>query len=1433
MEDFKPVGTVKPINDNLEEEFKPVGKIKKVGTYEDPGIDLLTGENPAPYGIRNDNTPKGRGYFGELKTKNGNVATELSIGVNFDGKETEIPALVPTLNKEEIDHLLNGGKPTKEIVDKAVEHAKERMSSGLSPFHESATQKSQYEIEEEKRKTVQKQFFKDKERDEDLQRKFTDKEKFIIQSLDKLKDNQSLKRSAYQPEGNISGWYENTEEQPYQVFNKIAKENNLVKKDIEPEKIPEVIGTLASALRGEVPNLDPNANKGLLQEYAHEKNLDTEVPWMDPMDPFNLAQMVTGGIAARNAAKLAGKKGMELVKETVKGAMGVAGETKITKPVDTEIMNKQGIVNYLSNELGVNIKTGKYNWKKGQKGVFKVTPEMIRNKDYGDVGTAAHEVGHFIEKKYKINLDDYVDELSKIATVGDPKKEGFAEFIHKFVTNRDAAKNELPGFYNYWEKKLEEPNSQKLKEVLNKTKDKYDKYYSASLNERYKGWIRTDLPEQKTYIRDTIHKIFTEAADQFDPIKDIPIRKIGEQAREVALDAYKEFRRFTSVKDVAETMLMKEMFDYKNKEKITGKSLNTILKPIKNEKEFDEFRKWMSYSHALERAKKGKKSGAEMQDIQKVTTELYSEKFKQIAKDIKTFQDGVLKYLADSGIFDKKSFERIKNAYEMYLPFNVFKEEATGTGKFATGKGAKRITKTGADLPRIDPFESIVKNTYTFINLAEKNRIIRKIADLKKIHGSGVILDRVNIPKTPIKVKASEVFSGIDKEILEELGVDLTDEMLEGLANDITIFRPNAFMPRENIIQHWEKGKIIGTEIFDKSLYNAIKSLDGQNLNMLTKILAVPSQMIKLGAITLNPEFQVARNPIKDTMTAWLFSGSLRDFIPIVDNVKGLYHLMKQDRVFWDMKKYGGGHATLMSTVRPEMQKKLKEVLTDKVSVKEMFKNPSLAGTKIIEGIKSPLESIKKIGDLLEGSTRLGSGDRYFQNRIKAGMSQKEIQELKKDAYGWIPRQATVDFANQGANSLVRFWNATTAFLNPGIQSNVRTAQAFYDNPMDFGLKAALTITAPSLILWNNNKDSEWYKNESQINKDIFWLIPVGGTKDRPEYLIPIPKPHLPGLLFGSLPERMADVLYTHDPHAMGKIWDTIKGSVSSNVVPDIARIKSELESGYSSFYNRSYLSEKELQIEEGYKSSDNQLKMFQDLGQKTGIHPDKFAYLANQVGGGAGGMTAKAANAIYKSLTSDKDDPEEPANKLGDLPFIRALFKNYPGNTSNQIDNLYRNFDNINKKVNTFYHLINHDKNYKEAIQYFNDNIKSIEYAVTGSTDTGINSEEAEKRMNVVKSGVDKTQLIAQAPYIKSVQTTIGQMKEAIMSWKTSKTLTPEEKREKIDDMKIRIMNLARKTNEDIVRMDESKETKINIPFLNNKSDEDFKPIGKIKSVR
>jgi hypothetical protein len=104
-----------------------------------PVATAPTAVAPAPvdYGTRVDGTAKGAGFLGEIKLPNGQVATEVSVGVNINGKDVEIPTLVPTLSAEQKTFIAGGGDPRTrpDIIKAATEHASKRIASGMSPFN--------------------------------------------------------------------------------------------------------------------------------------------------------------------------------------------------------------------------------------------------------------------------------------------------------------------------------------------------------------------------------------------------------------------------------------------------------------------------------------------------------------------------------------------------------------------------------------------------------------------------------------------------------------------------------------------------------------------------------------------------------------------------------------------------------------------------------------------------------------------------------------------------------------------------------------------------------------------------------------------------------------------------------------------------------------------------------------------------------------------------------------------------------------------------------------------------------------------------------------------------------------------------------------------------------------------------------------------------
>ena len=91
------------------------------------------------YGKRyGSNDYKQAGYFGEIPLGSGDVATEYSIGQDINGKNVEMPSIVPTLTYDELEAIKKSASSNyaipQSVYEKALEHAKQRIASGRSPF---------------------------------------------------------------------------------------------------------------------------------------------------------------------------------------------------------------------------------------------------------------------------------------------------------------------------------------------------------------------------------------------------------------------------------------------------------------------------------------------------------------------------------------------------------------------------------------------------------------------------------------------------------------------------------------------------------------------------------------------------------------------------------------------------------------------------------------------------------------------------------------------------------------------------------------------------------------------------------------------------------------------------------------------------------------------------------------------------------------------------------------------------------------------------------------------------------------------------------------------------------------------------------------------------------------------------------------------------
>src|SRR5690606_29652606 len=148
----------------------------------------------------------------------------------------------------------------------------------------------------------------------------------------------------------------------------------------------------------------------------------------------------------------------------------------------------------------------------------------------------------------------------------------------------------------------------------------------------------------------------------------------------------------------------------------------------------------------------------------------------------------------------------------------------------------------------------------------------------------------------------------------------------------------------------------------------------------------------------------------------------------------------------------------------------------------------------------------------------------------------------------------SVNFLTRGSSPTLKGVSSTTAFFNPRIQGWDKVLRTF--NPLKAeGWKnagaALATMTAASIALWDINKDNPEYQSRPLWEKNLFWHIPKpnGG-------FVLIPKPFEPGLVFASLPERIADLVYHEDPDAFRFAAEDMVRSTFGDLfpVPDVIR---------------------------------------------------------------------------------------------------------------------------------------------------------------------------------------------------------------------------------------------------------------------------------------
>lgn len=749
--------------------------------------------------------------------------------------------------------------------------------------------------------------------------------------------------------------------------------------------------------------------------------------------------------------------------------------------------------------------------------------------------------------------------------------------------------------------------------------------------------------------------IYKNLVDDLHPLKKAVQDMAAGKKLNADEDPYKLARLSRGVNGKAEHFLEYGTFDFKDYREI-GPSFRQVLEPVKND--LDNFRAYIASKRTLELQGRGIETGINSEDA-KATVKTFDKKFSQAHKNLLTYQDQTLKYLKDSGILSEDAYTAMKEASKDYVPF--FRVMDTEGGK-GLGKGfqAKNPIKSieGSERQIVDPLESVIKNTYLYINLAERNNVAKTLVELASRSPEGSKFISKADTKFSVTEASEKELAQYLKPYEEQTGVKLDP-------GELAIFRPNTFFPKENQVVVYENGKRTLYDV-DPDLARTLKALDTEGANTLLKILGAPVRTLRAG-VTLNPDFML-RNIARDQLTAFVFSEG--NYIPIIDAFRGLGSIAGKDQAFRDWLKSGGANSNFVSLDRMYLQEGLQKLLTD---------------SPVRNELKNPLKLLRVMSELSENATRVGE-----YKKVSRGTTTKEgILQA-----GFSSREVTLDFARVGAktravNQIIAFWNAT-------VQGQDRAIRAFTDKPFQTTAKVVAGITVPSVLLYLANKDDQRYKDLPQWQKDLYWIVLTD------EHIYRIPKPFELGLVFGTGAERFTDYILSQDPKAFDGFLAQMGHGAAPGMLPTVAAPFIETWANKSLFTDAPIIpADREGMLPEyQYTPYTSELtkKMGSLIATLPGMKESKFAAPANIdtfIRGWSGGLGTLAVTTMDYALrkAGALPTPNKPASTLADIPVIKAFVVRYPSMSTQPISDFYDRYDSNQMALTTIKKLAKEGK--------------------------------------------------------------------------------------------------------------------------------------------
>lgn len=358
---------------------------------------------------------------------------------------------------------------------------------------------------------------------------------------------------------------------------------------------------------------------------------------------------------------------------------------------------------------------------------------------------------------------------------------------------------------------------------------------------------------------------------------------------------------------------------------------------------------------------------------------------------------------------------------------------------------------------------------------------------------------------------------------LKKLGVDVERMPKHVREQYSTLFQRIAPQGPDIVAVRYE-GKMRYYRVNDPLLMRSITSFGPHSTDALLDLMR-GSKKLLTHAVTVDPAFMIA-NFIRDTVSTWVVTDT--NIKPVLDSTRGFMKALKEDESLLQIMAGGGGGGGYYQTAPEDVRAHLHDKF--RVLNQKNFKD------SVLDTPRKLWRFWQKIGAASENANRIA----IYEDVLKRGGTVAEAVHQAQDV---------LNFSMRGDWAAIRFLTETVPFLNARLQGIYRLGRGYLDNPKAFATKGSMIMVA-SIILWLANKDDERYKELPEWDKDTYWHF---FTDDGGHYRLP--KPFEVGAIFGTVPERMLGYIQDHDGELLAeRVAHMFLDTFAFNPIPQLFR---------------------------------------------------------------------------------------------------------------------------------------------------------------------------------------------------------------------------------------------------------------------------------------